>query len=265
MQLKQFLAGVAEIVNTNPTYKEGGDGSRGSCDCIGLIIGAIRRAGEQWPWTHGSNWTARNYMVNLVSPAPLLLGGIVNKYHNPGDPGYNLPAAYKDHPDQRDYYHVGVITSVSPLRITHCTGGTTDGIKVDTNIGAWRYGGRLKGVAYEEEQDMQETQDTAGTHIQAVIDCPPGETVKLRQAPSDRSVWYAKIPRGEKVEVLNSGGEWHRIQWGELTGYVMAGFVKLQELPKAGEGDLDGEVVQIPREAWDAFLEAFERVLKAVR
>ena len=36
----------------------------------------------------------------------------------PGQAGYALPERYKKGPDQRDYYHVGVVTAVEPLEIT---------------------------------------------------------------------------------------------------------------------------------------------------
>ena len=73
----------------------------------------------------------------------------VYKYHNPGDAGYNLPASYANHPDKRDYYHVGVVLSVSPLQIAHCTswsGGS--GIKIDTKLGYWKIAGELSRVDY---------------------------------------------------------------------------------------------------------------------
>lgn len=40
--LEAFLSEVAKIKSEAPTYREGGDGSDGTCDCIGLVIGAIR-------------------------------------------------------------------------------------------------------------------------------------------------------------------------------------------------------------------------------
>lgn len=49
----KFLEKVQEITASKPTYKLGHDGSDGTCDCIGLIIGAIRRAGGSWTGTHG--------------------------------------------------------------------------------------------------------------------------------------------------------------------------------------------------------------------
>ena len=163
------MRGVGEIIDSNPVYKSGGDGRAGECDCIGLIIGAIRRAGGEWRGTHGSNYAARNEMQSLESSPRLEIGMAMYKYYAPGEAGWNLPAAYANHPDQNDYYHVGTVLSVSPLKIAHCTswsGG--NGIKIDTVIGKWRKGGRLKKVDYAAEP-AQEWADT----LTGYINLPP--------------------------------------------------------------------------------------------
>ena len=46
MILEAFIAQVEAIAQASPVYRPGGDGSDGTCDCIGLVIGAIRRAGK---------------------------------------------------------------------------------------------------------------------------------------------------------------------------------------------------------------------------
>ena len=43
-----FLAAAQAIEKKAPTYRHGGTGADGTCDCIGLVIGAIRRAGGVW-------------------------------------------------------------------------------------------------------------------------------------------------------------------------------------------------------------------------
>ncbi len=63
--LEKFLSKIAVIKALRPSYKTGGDGSRGTCDCIGLIIGAFRRAGIKWSGIHGSNWFARKEITKL--------------------------------------------------------------------------------------------------------------------------------------------------------------------------------------------------------
>ena len=50
----KFLRMVETIRKLNPAYKQPGDGSDGTCDCIGLEIGALRRMGLKWTGIHGS-------------------------------------------------------------------------------------------------------------------------------------------------------------------------------------------------------------------
>ncbi len=144
-----FISAVLEIEDEKPVYKLGGDGSRGRCDCIGLVIGALRRRGGRWSGIHGSNWAARHEVVGL-RPAndSLRRGDIVFKAHKPSEPGYALPARYGASKDQRDYYHAGVVYSTAPLVIIHCTG---PGVIRDTRQGAWAWCAELKGVSYETE------------------------------------------------------------------------------------------------------------------
>lgn len=112
-------------------YRLGRDGSDGYCDCIGLVIGAIRRSGGQWRGIHGTNWTARNAMHDLNplrGAGQLQRGELVFRAHEPGTKGYALPSRYASSADRRDYYHVGVVMQTNPLRILHCSGG---GVKAD--------------------------------------------------------------------------------------------------------------------------------------
>jgi hypothetical protein len=203
--LIKFLAGLNAIIDSRPIYKRGQDGRNGQCDCIGLIIGAIRRAGGTWTGTHGSNWAARNAVASLRPTDRPGLGEIVYKAREPGAAGYDLPAAYAAHPDQRDYYHVGVVTSTAPLQITHCTsfaGG--GGIKVDsleTVPGAWAHSGRLNDVDYENAVD----------ELGGVVDKPAlmwttassGRTVNMRSKPSKDGLVMARVPIDTEVQVLS--------------------------------------------------------------
>ena len=71
---------------------------------------------------------------HIANAGEMFLGEIVYKAREPGEDKYALPARYENSGDLRDYYHVGVVTSVSPLEITKCGGesklliGTLDGI-----------------------------------------------------------------------------------------------------------------------------------------
>lgn len=63
--LKKFLEKALQLFNSNPKRREPGDGSDGYCDCIGYLIGSLRRTGLKWTGIHGSNWAARKEAVNL--------------------------------------------------------------------------------------------------------------------------------------------------------------------------------------------------------
>ena len=147
VNLSAFLSQVAAIASERPTYRLGGEGADGTCDCIGLIIGAIERAGGKWKGTHGSNYAARNEMAVLsrqIDATQMELGWAVYKAKAPNESGYALPDKYKSGSDLLDYYHVGVVTGIEPLEITHCTtGGGVDGIATDSKQGKWLYGGPL--------------------------------------------------------------------------------------------------------------------------
>lgn len=143
-----FLSKVAVIAALRPTYRQPGDGSDGTCDCIGLIIGAVRRMGLKWTGIHGTNWAARREMSDLQplkSASQLWEGAVVLKSRAPGHSRYKLPARYKTgktyyNGDLTDYYHAGVVTSLSPLTITHMSsGGITRAHKLD----GWTHVGHL--------------------------------------------------------------------------------------------------------------------------
>ena len=92
--LNKFLDAIQENVARITHYESGGDGKGGGCDCIGLIIGAVRLAGGSWPGTHGSNWAARNAMSTLEyieMPVDVFLGEIVYKAKKPGDLFSQIP------------------------------------------------------------------------------------------------------------------------------------------------------------------------------
>lgn len=239
MTRAQFVEKVAENAARVQKYRLGGDGSDGTCDCIGLIIGALRLAGEKWTGTHGSNWTARNSVEGLckISGASVLQeGDVVFKAREPEQQGYALPMAYADHPDRLDYYHVGVVMSTQPLEIIHCT-GVQGGIKRDSALGAWRYRGVLKQV---EEIAVTLKQVTGGK-------------LALRKAPDKGANVVCYLPEGAQVEVLGETGAWSRVRYGERQGYSMTEFL----LPRQVSLPL-----LLPREAAQALYLALKNALE---
>lgn len=261
MILEAFIAQVEAIAQASPVYRPGGDGSDGTCDCIGLVIGAIRRAGGSWTGTHGSNYAARYEMRELLpvtDAGELCLGDVVYKARTPGQAGYALPERYKKNPDQRDYYHVGVVTATSPLEITHCT---SPGIVRDTKLGKWTYRGRLEKVDYDG------TSQEVGTMVQAAtVVADSGDDVKMRSTPSKTDGLYYKVPVGATVQVASVDGEWAKVRYQDRTGYMMVEYLEMdvQEPPTSGSssGSTGGELITVQRATLQAVYDALGSLLQ---
>ena len=252
ISLGKFLQCVQENVSRIHGYALGHDGSDGTCDCIGLIIGALELAGFKWPGVHGSNWAARNAMSSfgpIASAGEMYLGEIVYKAREPGEEKYDLPDRYKDSGDLRDYYHVGIVTGVAPLCITHCT-SVEGGIKRDSAQGAWKYGGRMKYVDYEE----------GGGDVSswAIVTADNGKPVNLRKAPDRKSTVIARVPVGTVVRVLTCvDAAWCKVEANGKTGYMMAEYLR-----PAGD---EGETVAVPRETLETWADALEELARDIR
>lgn len=229
MTLYEFVYAVACIADSKPTYRLGGKGADGTCDCIGLIIGAVERCGVSWTGIHGSNWAARNAtsgLVQVTNSVDLNMGDIVYKARTPGSNGYSLPSRYDTDADRRDYYHVGVVTSVAPLEITHCTtGGGVDGIKVDTSLGKWTYRGRLSLIEGEDETATDAFTALIQPGDNAVVTAQSGKTVNLRESANKGSKLIRRIPLGTEVEVLDVADGWARVRV-PVEGYIMTDYLR---------------------------------------
>lgn len=249
MTQNDFINSVQKNVDRIYEYELGHDGSDGKCDCIGQIIGAVRIAGLKWPWTHGSNYAARYRTNNLhyvSKSSEQELGNLVYKARNPGEDKYNLPSTYKQHQDQRDYYHVGVVTSIDPLIITHCT-GVQGGIKKDDNLGAWHYAGSLNLIEERGEDSME-------VDYVAIVTAQNGDTVNLRKNPSTSSSVQKKVKVGTTLEVTEEyDDDWAKVRVDGITGYMMRKFLK--------EEDNDDDIVSVSRNELLKVYETIGRIL----
>ena len=247
--VEKFLTKVDAIQKEDPAYKQPGDGSGGVCDCIGLPIGAGRRAGFEYKGIHGSNYAARYQIVNLhyiASLNELKVGdvvlkacdsnGKVRKACNSGTKThkYDLPDRYKKGEkyytgDLLDYYHAGVVYSVNPLKIKHMT---SPRMKVDTDLnGGWNYTGQWKpmysacdGKPAPEPKPVPEPVPSTGS--KAIVVAANGAPVKMRQYPSTSCSTWDRIPCGTEAEIIDPGEEWAKINCGKRKGwYMMAKFL----------------------------------------
>ncbi len=265
-----FLAMCQAIQSDKPKYGKGHVGDDGLCDCIGLIIGAIRRAGGSWPGTHGSNYAARNEMRELVAisgVAQLHPGWAVYKRWKPGEAKYALPAGYKTSSDQGDYYHVGVVISVAPLVIMHCTSWTAggdkySGIKIDNALGAWKWGGRLKKVDYEGLEGGEKAMETLW------VGKVTGGRLSLRVAADKDATRTAWIPDGTEVKVLDKAAPegWVYVEYAGNQGYCMAQYLQnVESIPDGSAGSVTVSVDQAKLDKLQQTVAAAQTALAAVK
>ena len=228
MNATQFTENVKALALTIQKYKSGASGQNGECDCIGLVIGALRMGGVAWNGTHGTNYAARNemrWMSPLDASSQLRTGMVVYKSREPGESGYSLPEKYKESGDLLDYYHVGMVTGVSPLRITHCT--SPGPIVTDSKIGKWKWFGELNKVEAESESDGENQMETM-----YVI----GGKLNLRSAPSTQADRLIQIASGEKVLADTYNNTWSRVIYTDAEGKTYEGYAVSQYLTKTPPG-----------------------------
>lgn len=246
---KTFINNILEIQSRNPSYRTGGIGADGTCDCIGLIMGAMYEAGHPKYDMHSTNYFARYQMEELypVSRAEHLFTGMV-VYKAREDTSqlherYQLGGRYYTG-DMLDYYHVGVVLTANPLAIIHCTsGGGVDGITIDSTMGKWAFGGRLVGVDYSNDGIDTVEEEKPMEPYTAKVTAPSGSTVNMRMRPNEDAAVVVRVPIGSTVEVQTQADGWARIVWNGTVGYMMDKF--LSPVDDNAEADTNEEFVTI--------------------
>ena len=256
-----FLREVKRIAQSNSTYRTGGRGVDGTCDCVGLIMGAMYRLGTSKYPMHSTNYFAR-YETDEKQPLEgawqLQTGMIVYKDREDDsqlNARYKLGGRYYTG-DLLDYYHVGVVTQTNPLEITECTeGGGVNGIDYDRSIKGWTHCGWVKGVTrgYEEgESDM--------ATYKAWVYAPSGTTVNMRERPNSSGKLLDRVPIGTSVTVNESAQGWAQVTVNGKTGYMMAQF--LQYDPESGPAEPEAE----PKEdGYEAIMAKLNEIVEILR
>ena len=225
-----FIGRVKKIAEKDLRYKTGGTGKDDTCDCIGLIMGAMYELGHKKYDLHSTNYFARYQtmeMVTLRKGTPIYPGMILYKAKDNQDKlhGRYLPGGRYYTGDVLDYYHVGVVVRAKPLEIIECTEhGSVTGIVRSDTINGWDYGGKLRGVLYEgyEEVDEKEEGETMKVLYTARV-ITQEDPLTLRATADGRKI--GDIPKGAEVEVL-ADGEWARVRWGDMLGYVASRYLE---------------------------------------
>lgn len=204
-------------------YATPGSNGPAGVDCSGAFVYAYKQFGERI--YHGSNRIIRVYChdVRHVTRTDELRVGMaifkarsdlsrMKKEYQPGGAYYDPALPY-------DYYHMGLVVSVSPLQIINAT---PPSVRIDTTLSGWCCAGELNAVDYGD--DPPSDAETAEVFAET------GGTVNLRSAPSKSAVVRVRVPIGSVVDVLaHTNDEWWNVRYGATTGYMMRMFLRPAE------------------------------------
>lgn len=228
----KFVERCEDIVKAKPNYDLGSSDLH-NCDCIGMVKYSLKKNNVSFSTT-GTNWTIRNQVHNvrkITGVSDLQFGDVVFKAKEPGESGYNLPDKYRKggsayNGDLRDYCHIGVVKSVSPLKIIHMTSPTA---KTDTAIGKWKFAAELNKAYISDSVDPtpaptpepEPTPTPSSDSSEAIVVSENGGYVKLRANPSTKCNLWDKIHPGTKATIVTFGYEWCKVNCGKRKGWYM--------------------------------------------
>ena len=221
LDVNKLIASVEECLGW-PYVSPGTNGSRG-IDCSGLFVKAYRDQGASI--YHGSNTIYRKYCAEkgkMTSVSQLKPGMAVFKW-NP-----NTPEKFND--GLGDFQHIGLVTSVNPLRIVHAS-SAAGCVTTDEKLGKWAYWGWLKDVKKPDGQSTVQPEPAEGDE-ESVVDeefatviADSGSTVNMRTKAKTSAPLVERVPLGARVEVLGTCGSWTKVKFGSRTGYMMTKFL----------------------------------------
>lgn len=203
--------------------------------------------GDKAEGLSGTNYAARYTIQNLTkitSVSQLHIGDVVLKTADIDHPKYPLPNKYRRggshyNGDLKNYSHIGTVTSVNPLEITHMTSPTA---KKDTKLGTWKYVGQLPQLSDKSE-------------VIVVVEYATvlGGSLNIRKEKNINSAKIASIPNGTQIAVTEHGNEWCKIIYNAYTGYVMTKFLSFE-----GGGDDTKVTITLSRQDAEALYEALK-------
>ena len=137
-------------------YASPGTNGPAGIDCSGAFVYAYKQFGERI--YHGSNRIVRVYchdVRRVTSASQLRVGMAIFKAredishmkaeYKPGGRYYDPNLPY-------DYYHIGLVVSVRPLKIINAT---PPSVRIDTDLSRWYCAGELNAVDYDAEEPPQ--------------------------------------------------------------------------------------------------------------
>lgn len=222
MTKEQILAEFQTMNKEHWSYRWGA-AEYGCVDCSGAFVYAYKQYGRSI--YHGSNTIAREYVLQIMPISEAKPGMAAFKARNPAANGYDLPDKFEYHPDQLDYYHIGLIDD-DPRYVLNAQ-STSTGFQRSPISQNWTHCAYLKGVDYgdipkEEDKPMQE---------KATVTATSGSTVNMRVSPSTSAKLVERVPVGSQVTILEDRGQWCKIAYGSKEGWMLSNYLDYDGSP----------------------------------
>lgn len=210
-------------------YESPGTNDKNGIDCSGMFVKMYRDQGAKI--YHGSNTIFREYCSEtgkITSAKDLQVGMAVFKCKpwTDADKGNKW---YGTEPGNLS--HIGFVTSVNPLEITHCTSPVA---KTDSTIGKWAYWGKLKDVDYggspspEPGPDPEPTPVTKTMYVYA----ENGKPVNMRRKASKQAALVERVPVGASVIwQKDNGSGWAYVKYHGFVGWMMDCYLVSEPTP----------------------------------
>lgn len=198
-------------------YSSPGSNDQRGIDCSGAWVRVYAASGEKV--YHGSNTIFRKHCTTtgaIRSASDLRVGMAVFKRRFDG----KEPAQYAND-SIGNMYHIGCVTSTSPLRIVHAT---TPVARVDTTLSNWTHWGTMDKVTYGENTTSPGTGNNEAVEYKATVTTSK-DPLNLRSAPNQTASILSAIPRGATVEVLADPDAWVRVRYQGVTGYASSRYL----------------------------------------
>jgi len=202
-------------------YITPGTNDENGIDCSGAFVRAYRKHG--FSIAHGSNTIYRKHCSETGwiggDISRLVVGMAVFKHRADG----GEPDKYRGD-GHGNLYHIGLVTSTSPLRIVHATPPVA---KADAVLGQWSHYGRLADVLYAESKGNLASigVDSNMTAESAIVWAADGNPVKLRPTPGTDKPYLAKVPCGAAVTVFEQAAGWSQVSYLGKRGYMLTEFL----------------------------------------
>lgn len=225
-------------------YESPGTNDKNGIDCSGMFVKMYRDQGAKI--YHGSNTIFREYCSEtgkITSAKDLQVGMAVFKCKpwTDADKGNKW---YGTEPGNLS--HIGFVTSVNPLEITHCTSPVA---KTDSSIGKWAYWGKLKDVDYGGSPSPEPGPDPEPTPVSKTmyVTTPDGKSANIRRKASKQAALVEHVPYGASVTwTKNNGKGWAYVKYHGFVGWMMEDFLTEDVPGPAPSPEPDPEPVPDP-------------------